>query len=144
MINIDKCKNIAKALAVQSKGLLGEKKCDEFYDAFSKIVTEYYNKYMFYSTAVELQKLKSFNEWASAIITDKDLLTPIIVDKMVNEKDLYSLSLYQNFYAGTDLIPDIESEYKSEYYKNGGGENALALITGCHWIEQTESSELVE
>ena len=107
-------------------------------------IVEYKEKYMLYSTAIKLGKLESFYEWASDIIKDKDLLTPIIVDKMVNEKDLYSLSLYQNFYAGTDLIPNIDSEYKSEYYKNGGGENALALITGCHWIEQKEASELVE
>ena len=31
-----------------------------------------------------------------------------------------------------------------QYYENGGGENTLALITGCHWVEQTENSELVE
>jgi len=59
-----------------------------------------------------------------------------MVNKMVNEKDLYSLSIYQNFYAGTKLIPDIDNEYRTEYYENGGGENALALITGCHWIEE--------
>lgn len=64
--------------------------------------------------------------------------------KPLNEKDLYSLSIYQNFYAGTKLIPDIDNEYRTEYYENGGGENSLALITGCHWIEQTGSSELVE
>ena len=98
---------------------------------------------MFYSTAIKLQKLKSFNEWIIDIIKHKDILTPIIVDKTVNEEDLYSLSLYQNFYAGTDFIPNID-EYKSQYYENGGGENTLALITGCHWIEQTGNSELVE
>lgn len=35
-------------------------------------------------------------------------------------------------------------EYKSQYYENGGGENALALITGCYWIEQTGGNELVK
>jgi len=94
--------------------------------------------------AIKLQKLESFYAWASDIIKDKDLLTSILVDKMVNEKDLYSLSLYQNFYAETNLIPNISNEYRAEYYENGGGENALALITGCHWIEQKEASELVE
>jgi hypothetical protein len=96
------------------------------------------------STAIRLEKLESFNNWVPEIIKNKDILTPIIVDKMVNEKDLYSLYLYQNFHAGTNLILDIEGEYKSEYYENGGGENALALITGCNWIEQKEASELVE
>ena len=90
---------------------------------------------MFYSTAIELQKLKLFNKWLSDIIKDKDVLTPIIIDMMVNEEDLHSLSIYQNFHAGTRLIPNIEDEYKSEYYNNGGGENTLILITGCHWIE---------
>jgi hypothetical protein len=137
MININKCKNIAKSLANQSKEKLGDQKFYEFSNAFAKIVNEYYNKYMLYSTAVRLEKLESFNKWGLEIIKDKDLLTPLIVDKMVNVKDLYSLSLYQNFYAGTDLIPNIDYEYNSEYYENGGGENALALITGCHWIEQS-------
>lgn len=91
---------------------------------------------MFHSTAVKLETLKSFNEWIQEIIKDKDLLTPLIVNKMVDEKDLYSLSLYQNFYADINLIPDIDYKYNLEYYENGGGENALALITGCHWIEQ--------
>ena len=98
---------------------------------------------MLYSTAIKLEKLESFNKWIPKIMQDKDLLTPLVVDKMVNEKDLYFLSLYQNFYTGTDLMPNID-EYKSQYYENGGGENALALITGCHWVEQIESSELVE
>lgn len=64
-------------------------------------------------------------------------MSPIIVDKIVNEGDLYSLSLYQNFYAGTGFIPNIDT-YQAEYHENGGGENALALITGCHWIEQSD------
>lgn len=126
MININKCKNIAKSLAKQSSKTLGQQKLNDFFD---KIITEYKNKYMFYSTAIELQKLESCHQLVSNIIKYKDLFTPIIVDKMVNEKDLYSLSLYQNFYVGTDLIPNID-EYISQYQ-----ENALAIITGCHWIE---------
>lgn len=137
MININKCKNIAKLLANQSKEKLGEQKFQQFSNAFDKIVNEYDNEYKFCSTAVELEKLESFNKWGLEVIKDKDLLTPLLVDKMVNTEDLYSLSLYQNFYAGTDLIPNIDYEYNSEYYENGGGENALALITGCHWIEQS-------
>lgn len=136
MININKCKNVAKLLAKQGMEALGHQKLNDFSDDFDKIVTEYKNKYKFSSAAIELQKLESCHQWVSNIIKDKDLLTPIIVDKMVNEKDLYSLSLYQNFYAGTDLIPNID-EYKLEYHENGGGETALALITGCHWIEQS-------
>ena len=62
---------------------------------------------------------------------------------MVNEEDLYSLSIYQNFHAGTALIPNIDA-YQTEYHENGGGENTLALITGCHWIEQTVSSALAQ
>ena len=54
------------------------------------------------------------------------------------------LSLYQNFYAGTNLIPNIDNEYQAEYYDNGGGENTLALISGCHWIEQSGNSILAE
>ncbi|CAL7963662.1 hypothetical protein MIDIC_70046 [Alphaproteobacteria bacterium] len=135
MINIDKCRNIAKSLAAQSKEKLGAQKLNDFFDSFDKFVAEYKNKYKFSSTSIELQKLESFFKWASEAIKDKDAFTPIIVDKMVNGEDLYSLSLYQNFYAGTDLIPNINA-HNSEYYENGGGENALALITGCHWIEQ--------
>jgi hypothetical protein len=144
MIHINKCKDIAKNLALQSKEKLGEEKLNEFFNDLNKFIAEYGDKYMLYSTAIRLEKLESFNNWVPEIIKNKDILTPIIVDKMVNEKDLYSLSLYQNFHAGTNLILDIEGEYKSEYYENGGGENALALITGCNWIEQKEASELVE
>ena len=143
MINIDKCKNVAKSLAKQSSEKLGEQKLNEFLNTFSKFATEYRDQYMLYSTAIKLEKLESFNKWIPKIMQDKDLLTPLVVDKMVNEKDLYFLSLYQNFYTGTDLMPNID-EYKSQYYENGGGENALALITGCYWVEQIESSELVE
>ncbi len=135
MINIDKCKNRAKYLANQSKEKLGDQKLNNFSDSFNEVVNEYYSKYMLYSTAIALGRLESFNKWVPYVMKDKGLLTPIIVDKMVNGKDLYSLSLYQNLYAGTDLIPKIDV-YKSEYYENGGGEHALALITGCHWIEQ--------
>ena len=144
MININKCKDIAKALANQSEQKLGAEKLNDFTDSFNKLITEYRNKYKFSSTSIELQKLESFFKWASETIKDKDVLTPIIVNKMVNNQDLYSLSLYQSFYAGTNLIPNIDNEYQKEYYENGGGKNALALITGCHWIEQIESSELVE
>ena len=83
---------------------------------------------MVYSTAVDLQKLKSYHQWVSGILEDKTSLTPIIVDKIVNEGDLYSLSLYQNLYADTAYIPDV-SEIHSE--------NDLAIVMGCHWIEQS-------
>ena len=135
MVDITKCKNVAKSLAKHSKETLSNQKLNNFSEGFDKIVSEYKSKYPFSSSAIELQKLKSCHQWVSSIIEDKTLLTPIIVDKMVNGKDLYSLSLYQNLYAGTDLIPNID-EYRSEYHANGVGENALALITGCHWIEQ--------
>ncbi|MEI6188730.1 MAG: hypothetical protein WCP46_09645, partial [Alphaproteobacteria bacterium] len=105
---------MAKSLAMQSSKTLGQQKLNDFSDDFDKIITEYKNKYMFYSTAIKLQKLESCHRLVSNIIKYKDLLTPIIVDKMVNEKDLYSLSLYQNFYVGTDLIPNID-EYRSQY-----------------------------
>ena len=127
---------MAKSLAMQSSKTLGQQKLNDFSDDFDKIITEYKNKYMFYSTAIELQKLESCHQLVSNIIKYKDLLTPIIVDKMVNEKDLYSLSLYQNFYVGTDLIPNID-EYRSQYQ-----ENALAIVTGCHWIEHILRSYL--
>jgi len=143
-MNINKCKDIAKSLANQSKEKLGDQKLNDFFNSFDKFIAEYKNKYKFSSTSIELQKLESFFKWASEAIKDKDVLTPLIVNKMVNEKDLYSLSLYQNFYAETDLIPNIDNDYNFEYYDNGGGENAKALITGCHWIEQTVGSELVE
>jgi hypothetical protein len=136
MIDIIKCQNIAKSLAKKTEETLGHQKLDNFFEGFDKIVIEYKSKYMFSSNAIELQKLKSCHQWISSILEDKTLLTPIIVDKMVNNNDLYSLSLYQNLYAGTNFIPNID-EYKTEYYENGGGENALALITGCHWIEQS-------
>ena len=127
---------MAKSLAMQSSKTLGQQKLNDFSDDFDKIITEYKNKYMFYSTAIKLQKLESCHRLVSNIVKYKDLLTSIIVDKMVNEKDLYSLSLYQNFYVGTDLIPNID-EYRSQYQ-----ENALAIVTGCHWIEHILRSYL--
>ena len=89
MLNINKCKNIAKSLANQSREKLGEQKLNEFFANFNKLTTEYDQKYMFSSAAVELQKLKSFNKWVVDIIKNKEVLTPIIVDKMVNEEDLH-------------------------------------------------------
>ncbi len=119
-------KSIAKSLADQSKKNLGERKSNDFFISLKKVEVEYEQKYMFDSTAIELQKLKSFNKWLSDIIKDKDILTPIIIDQMVNEEDLYSLSIYQNFHAGTALIPNIDGEYKDEYYESDGGEDTLA------------------
>lgn len=144
MINIVKCQELAKSLANQGKENLGKQKLEIFLNDFNKFIAEYEDKYMLYSTAIKLGKLESFNKWLPKIIEDKDLFTSIIVDKMVNEQDLYSLSLYQNFYAGTNLIPNIDNEYQAEYYDNGGGENTLALISGCHWIEQSGNSILAE
>lgn len=43
MIDISKCKNIAKSLAKQSKEKLGDQKFYEFSNTFGKIVNEYYN-----------------------------------------------------------------------------------------------------
>ncbi|CAL7961930.1 hypothetical protein MIDIC_340024 [Alphaproteobacteria bacterium] len=140
MININKCKDIAKLLAAKSKKELGDQKLEIFNTTFNQIIDEYNEKYHFYSTAINLQALKSFNKWLPNVLEDKVLLTPIIVDKMVNEKDLYSLSLYQAIYAGSDLTSVEElykhSELKSEHYQSGGGEHGLALIAGCYWIDQ--------
>jgi hypothetical protein len=93
MVDIIKCKDVAKSLAKQSKEALGHQKLNNFSEDFDKIVIEYKNMYIFSSTAIEIQKLKSCRQWISSIAEDKTLLTPIIVDKMVNDKDLYSLSL---------------------------------------------------
>jgi hypothetical protein len=139
MIDISKCKNTAKLLAEQSKKILGDEKLNNFSEGFDKIVNEYKSKYIFHSTAIELQKLKSFHQLISSILEDKDLLTPIIADKMVNNKDLYYLSLYQNLYTGTNLVPNMNG-CESDYIENGGGESALALITSCYWI--THSNDL--
>ena len=143
MINIKECQHKASELALRSKEKLGHEKLETFYKNLEKIINEYDEKYAFYSTSIKLESLDSFTNWLNSILDIKSVLTPVLVDKMVNEKDLYSLSVYQNFHAGTNLIPNMD-EYKSQYYENGGGENALALITGCHWIEQTGGSELVE
>jgi hypothetical protein len=135
MIDINECKNKAKLLAEQSKKILGHQKLNDFSEDFNKCIKEYDNKYMFSSNSIDLQSIEFCYEWISSILDDKTLLTPIIVDKMVNDEDLCSLSLYQNLYAGTDLIPNIDED-GFEFHKYGGGDNALALITGCHWIEQ--------
>ena len=143
MINIKECQHKASELALRSKEKLGHEKLETFYKNLEKIINEYDEKYAFYSTSIKLESLDSFTNWLNSILDIKSVLTPVLVDKMVNEKYLYLLSVYQNFHAGTNLIPNMD-EYKSQYYENGGGENALALITGCHWIEQTGGSELVE
>ena len=66
----------------------------------------------------------------------KELLTPILIGRMVEAQDMFALSLYQNFYYGTDLILNVD-DYKIQYYELGCGENTLALMTGCYWLEQS-------
>ena len=112
MNEVVKCKSTAKLLAEQSKSMLDPQKLNKFYESFDEIINQYKTQNMFSSTAIELQNHKPFFHWVSSIIDEKDLFAPIIVDKMVNNKDLYALSLYQNLYAGTDLMPNID-EYKS-------------------------------
>lgn len=143
MINIQECQHKTSELALRSKEKLGHEKLESFYKNLEKIINEYDEKYTFYSTSIKLKSLNSFTDWLNSILDIKSILTPVLVDKMVKEKDLYSLSVYQNFHVGTNLIPNMD-EYKSQYYENGRGENALALITSCYWIEQTDGSELVE
>ena len=140
MINIEKCKDTAKALAEQVKEELDTQKLERFSSEFDTITEEYYKKYMLHSTAIELQRLKSFNEWLPNVAEDKILLTPIIVDKMVNEKDLYSLSLYQNLYVGTEFALHRDN-CRSSDNETCLGENELALMTGCHWVEQISATE---
>ena len=140
MININKCKDTAKALSARSKGEIDAEKLKQFFDNFSKISEEYRNEYILSSKAIQLEQLESFNDWFLGVLEDKELLTPVIVDKMVNEKDLYSLSLYRNLYADTDLVLD-RSDCYSKYQEKCLGENDLALMTGCHWIEQINAIE---
>lgn len=140
MLNINECKKTASLLAAASKKQLKNGLLDDFNDKLNQLNEEYQQKYLLSSSSINLQSLESFREWLPTVIESKDLLVPIIVDKMVNNRDLYSLSLYQAIYRDTDLIPNI-SEFESEYLHNGGGENALALITGCYWISQ-QSNDL--
>ena len=131
MINIEYCKNTAKELAEKAVLKMGEAKLEGFDAKLDEFENEYKSKYMFSSNAINLQKLQSFNEWISSISDDKDAIIPILVDKMVNERDLYALSVYQTLNLDEyNLLIDA-----AELYELGGGENALALITGCHWIE---------
>jgi len=131
MINIEYCKNTAKELAEKAMLKMGEAKLEGFDAKLDEFENEYKSKYMFSSNAINLQKLQSFNEWISSISDDKDAIIPILVDKMVNERDLYALSVYQTLNLDEyNLLIDA-----AELYELGGGENALALITGCHWIE---------
>ena len=74
MIHINKCKDIAKNLALQSKEKLGEEKLNEFFNDLNKFIAEYGDKYMLYSTAIRLEKLESFNNWVPEIIKNKDIL----------------------------------------------------------------------
>jgi len=138
MLNVNECKKTASLLAAVSKKQLKDSLLDDFNEKLNQLTEEYQQKYLFSSSAINLQALKSFKEWLPTVIESKDLLVPIIVDKMVNNRDLYSLSLYQAIYKDTDLIPNV-SEFEPEYLHNGGGENALALITGCYWISQQNS-----
>jgi hypothetical protein len=48
MIHINKCKDIAKNLALQSKEKLGEEKLNEFFNDLNKFIAEYGDKYMLY------------------------------------------------------------------------------------------------
>ncbi|WP_323733126.1 hypothetical protein [Candidatus Bandiella euplotis] len=43
-MNINKCKDIAKSLANQSKEKLGDQKLNDFFNSFDKFIAEYKNK----------------------------------------------------------------------------------------------------
>ena len=107
---------------------------DNFDKKFNDFIDEYKQKHLLSSASIQLHALGSFREWLPDFLKSKELLMPIVVDKMVNDRDLYYFSLYNSVYFGTDLIPDI-SQFSTEYYENGGGDHALAMLTGCFWVE---------
>lgn len=133
-MNIHKCKNQVALLAKDRKESIDKEKLDQFLSGYQRISAEYNKKYMLLSTSIKLEKLESFLDWLSEIKEEKNLYTPIVVDMMINSKDLYALSLYQNLYKGSDLIPSRDS-YSQVYEENGAGEHAEALMLACHWLE---------
>jgi len=137
MFDLNLCKNKASILAKRSVGQISKEVLDEFYKEFGTIVDNYKQNNLFSSSSVKLYTLSSFREWLPIFLKNKDDLMPIIVEKMVNEKDLYYLSLYDTVYYGSDLILDI-SQFNDEFFKNGGGDHSLALLTGCFWLDHQD------
>ena len=129
MINLKQCKIDANILAREAEMKMDAVKLAEFYRSFNDISKEYNSRYQFLSTSIDLRKIQTFDLWLSDILGIKDKLVPIIVDKMVNDGDLYFLSLYQNLFANTDYIPCVSGVHS---------ENDLAIAVGCHWVENHE------
>lgn len=138
MLDLHLCKNKASTLYKQSIDQISKETLINFYKEFGMIVDDYKQKNLFSSSSIQLQALSSFRNWLPSFLENKDKLMPIVVERMVNEKDLYYLSLYNAVYSGSDLIPDV-SKLNDEYFKNGGGEHSLALLTGCYWLDHQAS-----
>jgi len=133
MINLEICRINAKFLAEEAVLKSNGEELMRFYKDFDLISNEYKIRYQLSSNAINLRQLISFKDWFPKVLKIKDILSPIIVDKMVNKGDLYSLSLYTNLFADTNYIPDIHKIHS---------ENDLAIIMGCHWVENYLKSRI--
>ena len=138
MFDLDLCKNKASILSKENIGQINEEVLDNFYKEFGILVDSYKQKHLFSSSSVKLYTLSAFREWLPDFLENQDMLMPIVINKLVNEKDLYYLSLYNAVYSDSNLIPDI-SQFNDEYFKNGGGDHSLALLTGCFWLDNQTS-----
>ncbi len=141
MFDLNLCKNKSSILTKETIDQIDKGVLNGFYKEFGLIVGSYKHKHLLSSSSIQLQTLLSFREWLPSFLQNKDKLMPLIIDKMVNEKDLYYLSLYNAVYSDSDLIPDV-SKFHDEFFKNGGGDHSLALLTGCYWIEHQNSENL--
>lgn len=126
-MSINKCKDKAKLLADASRGVLGEVRVKEFYDAFQNIKDEYEEQHPFSSHSIKLEFLPKFKDWLPSV-EHNHLFLSLVVEGMLNH-DLYSLSLYQNLdiYAG---VSDSTSM----------GDNELAETLGCKWVTAQEDA----
>ncbi len=134
MLDITQCKKRAVLLSEISRHNIELDLLANFDKKFNDFIVEYKQKHLLSSTSIKLYTLESFREWLPDFLKSKDFLMPVVIDKMVNDRDLYYFSLYNSVYSGTDLIPDL-SQFHVEYYDNGGGDHALAMLTGCYWMD---------
>jgi len=111
---------------------------------------EYQTSPMRFISSIDVCKLKSFKEWSSQALIDKQIVIPLLICKMIRG-DIFALSAYdklKKISGDNSLVIDYtkiikNAELSAEFSKYGGAEDSRAVLTAVHWLASDESISML-
>ena len=143
----------ANSLLDYASSLFTMEEMIKFQTQYSALVHEYQNtpSLSILSTGIHIDRLESFQNWKSELISNKDKVIPLIVSNMLRG-DIFAASIYNEIYKDStkdDFIITYSHVHKdkkleSSFLNYGAAEDSLSILNAEHWLTTKEAAEMFQ